>query len=87
MGTSTGSRRDSAQQPAYSDQARAIRESAAEMLHSALLATGDDRPDWRVVASPELFTGLVSRGRALAAGRPERVPPSGTPVPPHPHPR
>jgi len=80
----TRSQRDAAEHPADSAQARAIRESAAEMLHSALLATGDDRPDWRVIASPELFTGLVSRGRALAEGRPERVPPGGMPVPPHP---
>src|SRR5215475_2738073 len=68
-----------AQNTAGSDPTRTGRESAAEMLHSALVATGDGRPDWRVVASPELFTGVVSRGQALVSGSARRIPPARTP--------
>ena len=66
--------KDAAQQLADSEQAKALRESATQMLHSALRATaGDGRPDWRTFASPQLLTGVVSRGQALLAGLVERV--------------
>jgi gas vesicle protein len=68
--------KDAAKQLADSEQAKALRESAEQMLHSAFQARGDGRPDWRVIASPELLNGLVSRGQALVSGLLERVPPA-----------
>jgi len=39
--------KDAAKQLADSEQAKALRESAGQMLHSAFQARGDGRPDWR----------------------------------------
>lgn len=89
MGTLTGSGpkswkrlKEAAQQLADSAQGKALRESATQMLPSVLRSTGDGRPDWRMVASPELLDGLVGRGQTIVSGLMERVPPSSSEVGP-----
>ncbi len=74
--------KDAAKELADSEQAKALRASAAQMLQSVLRTSGDGRPDWRVIASPELLNGLVSRGQAIVSGLMERVPPSRSEVGP-----
>ena len=64
--------REAAQQLADSEQGKALRESARQMLHSALQTMGDGRPDWRAIANRELLTGVVSRGQALLSGLVDR---------------